>query len=233
MSLPPSIQKIRQRIWEGSLPLEIVLSPTECRIFDKSDPYLVHFPRLSYLPFLLERLHNFFTPFLIDPSASEPHKGWFSFEDVPLKWHCPVGLLYDLFSGAEPVMLHRDDKGGGYGSVHESQLRPVKEEEEGNDGEGEEGGGVGAEEGGTKLPWKLTVHFSDWPEDQLVRLDTDWKALHDAFVNSAKEADFVRNGTARGIMSLSAEESKKLWRSVVELLRADYETDIQDLDSCR
>lgn len=38
--------------------------------------------------------------------------------------------------------------------------------------------------------------------------------LHDAFINSVKEADFLRNGTAKGIMSLSIDDSTKLWTAV-------------------
>lgn len=38
--------------------------------------------------------------------------------------------------------------------------------------------------------------------------------LHDAFINSVKEADFLRNGTAKGIMSLSKDDSTQLWNAV-------------------
>ena len=38
--------------------------------------------------------------------------------------------------------------------------------------------------------------------------------MHDAFINSVKEADFLRNGNAKGIMSLSKEDSSGLWDSV-------------------
>lgn len=37
--------------------------------------------------------------------------------------------------------------------------------------------------------------------------------LHDSFINSIKEADFLRSGTAKPIMSLSAADSKALWSS--------------------
>ena len=65
-----------------------------------------------------------------------------------------------------------------------------------------------------QLPWKLTLHFSEWPDDHLVRLDGEGKVLHDAFINSVKEADFLRNGTAKGIMTLSKSDSTHLWKSV-------------------
>lgn len=64
------------------------------------------------------------------------------------------------------------------------------------------------------LPWKLTVHFSAWPDEQLVRLDAEGKVLHDAYINSVKEADFLRNGTAKGIMTLSKSDSTQLWQAV-------------------
>jgi len=38
--------------------------------------------------------------------------------------------------------------------------------------------------------------------------------IHDTFVNSVKEADFVRNGSAKGIMSMSKEHSTQLWDAV-------------------
>lgn len=38
--------------------------------------------------------------------------------------------------------------------------------------------------------------------------------MHDAFMNSAKEADLIRNGNAKVIMGLSEAESRGLWESV-------------------
>ncbi|KAI9673250.1 MAG: autophagy protein 5 [Trizodia sp. TS-e1964] len=148
------------------------MSTSECRNYDQADPYMIQYPRLSYLPFLLKRLHLFFAYSLIDPDVPLEN-GWFSFEGVPLKWHYPVGLLYDLFSGADPLQ-QKDNS----------------------------------------LPWRLTLHFSDFPEDQLVQLDRDGRVMHDAYINSVKEADFLRNGSAKGIMSLSKDDSTKLWEAV-------------------
>ena len=117
-----------------------------------------------------------------------PYDGWFSFENVPLKWQYPLGLLYDLFSGSSPSQA---------GGLNVQEHSP---------GEGSEGG----------LPWRLTLHFTDWPEQALVRPDAEGKMLHDAFINSVKEADFLRNGTAKGIMSLSKDDSTQLWNAVQE-----------------
>jgi autophagy-related protein 5 len=143
------------------------------------------------LAFLLPRLHAFFAPNLITPDV-QPHEAWLSFEGVPLKWHYPLGLLYDLFSGAEPVgfdQQRREDP-------TTSQIT------------------VEAASGSSPLPWKLMVHFTEYPGDQLIQMDADGRAILDSYINSVKEADFIRNGSARTVMSMSKEDSDNLWLSV-------------------
>lgn len=102
---------------------------------------------------------------------------------MPLKWHYPIGLLFDLYAGAEPA-------------TRSNTPNPD------------------AQVDGSPLPWRLNVHFGDWPVEDLVRLDPDGMVMNDAFINSVKEADFLRNGTAKGIMSLSKEDSSGLWKAV-------------------
>ncbi|KAJ5676013.1 Autophagy protein [Penicillium macrosclerotiorum] len=182
LATPLAIQRC---IWDGRIPLVIILAPSESRSYDKTDPYFVSFPRVSYLPSLLPKLRAFFAPFLIEPD-SQHHEGWFAFEGVPLKWHYPVGLLFDLYAGADPATKT------GFGSDDSAQNE-------------------------SPLPWKLTVHFKNWPTEDLVRLDANGMVMNDAFINSVKEADFLRNGTAKGIMSLSKEDSSGLWKAVEEV----------------
>ena len=105
-----------------------------------------------------------------------------------MKWQYPLGLLYDLFSGSTRAQTL------GLDVASHSSKGDVDE----------------------TLPWRLTLHFTDWPEQSLVRPDAEGKMLHDAFINSVKEADFLRNGTAKGIMSLSKDDSTKLWNAVQE-----------------
>ncbi|KAL9605097.1 MAG: hypothetical protein Q9219_000031 [cf. Caloplaca sp. 3 TL-2023] len=200
MTTQKSSVSLQDAIWNGSIPLDIRLAPSECRVYDQADSYLVQYPRLSYLPFLLPRLHAFFTSFLIDPTASS-YEGWFSYEDVPLKWHYPLGLLYDLFAGAPPAQTNTS----GHHDHSPSEQRP------------------------SILPWRLTLHFTEWPVEQLVQPDPDGKVLHDAFINSVKEADFLRNGTAKGIMSLSKNDSTQLWTAVQEHKRSAFDPISQKL----
>ena len=187
MTTTKDAQNLQSSVWHGSLPIQIRLSPSECRVYDQADPYFVQYARLSYLPFLLPRLHAFFIPSLINPDVI-PYDGWFSFEEVPLKWQYPLGLLYDLFSGSSPSQASGMD-------MHDQMPLDGTQDQ---------------------LPWRLTLHFTDWPEQSLVRPDAEGKMLHDAFINSVKEADFLRNGTAKGIMSLSKDDSTNLWNAVQE-----------------
>lgn len=160
----------------------------------------MQYPRLSYLPSLLPKLHSFFAPSLIEPTVA-PHEGWFSFEDVPLKWQQPLGLLYDTFSGAEPINY---DEADSRRSLHFDTSNAIVTS--------------------STLPWRLVIHFTEWPSDLLIPLDPEGKIYHDSFMNSVKEADFLRNGTAKTIMSLSKDDSTQLWEAVQEHDLVRYNT---------
>jgi autophagy-related protein 5 len=136
-------------------------------------------------------LHAFFESSLIYPEVS-PADAWLEYEGVPLRWHYPLGLLYDLYSGAEPA--YPSD-----GARHEDQTPHSDSSDEQK-----------------PLPWKLTVHFSDYPVEQLVKLDADGKHLHDLYIHSVKEADYLRTGTGKTVMFLSKEDSTQLWEAVKE-----------------
>ena len=189
-SNPAALSALQRRVWDGRLPLEIRLAPADCRSYADSEPYLIQYPRLSYLAFLLPRLHTFFAPKLINPDTPA-NEAWFEFESVPLKWHYPAGLLYDIHSGAEPVDLGRRT------TIEASQASIL-------------------EHGSAQqpLPWKLVVHYSELPSEQLYPLDAEGGAMRDSFVNAVKEADFIRNGSARTVMGMSKEDSENLWKSV-------------------
>ncbi|KAG8626445.1 hypothetical protein KVT40_005390 [Elsinoe batatas] len=181
------LSALQRRIWDGSLPLEIRLAAADCTSYDQSQPYLIQQPRLAYLPPLLSRLHAFFRPFLINPEVAS-HDAWLSFEGLPLKWHYPLGLLYDLFSGASPAGLEPQST-----STNTLTATPPV---------------------ALPLPWRLTLHYTSHPTELLFPLDPDLRVLQDAFINAVKESDFIRNGSAKAVMSLSKQDSSSLWKAV-------------------
>ncbi|KAM0721734.1 hypothetical protein Q7P37_002659 [Cladosporium fusiforme] len=189
-SNPVALSALQRRIWDGRLPLEIRLAPTDCRTYANSEPYLIQFPRLSYLAFLLPRLHAFFAPKLINPDTPF-NEAWFEFDTVPLKWHYPVGLLYDIHSGAEPADMGRRLPL----ETSQTSITP-------------------ASDSNSPLPMRLVLHYSEFPSEHLIQLDLEGRAMLDSFVNAVKEADFIRNGNARTVMGMSKEDSDNLWKSV-------------------
>ncbi|KAK5073464.1 Autophagy protein 5 [Lithohypha guttulata] len=161
------LDDIQRHVWAAKILVEVQLSASESRQFDKSEPYM-------------EEL-------ITDIASITPGTGHFSYDGVPLRWHLPIGLLYDLHILATQDVSH-DDSGPSTGSKHKPE------------------------------PFRLTVHFSQSyrskHENQLIDPTPD--VVHDAYVNSVKEADFLRTGTAKPIMSLSATDSKLLWSATQE-----------------
>lgn len=165
--------------------------------------YKILYPRVSYLPFLLPKLHAFFRPSLIHPEC-EAHSGWFSFEGVPLKWHYPLGLLYDLYAGAEPVSQSATAEQNLTQSVILAGVKHIHSSDEDDHDTSKS----------SRLPWRLTLHFESWPDEDLVRLDAEGLVMHDAFINSVKEADSIRIRDAKGIMTLSKEDTAGFWTAI-------------------
>lgn len=111
-----------------------------------------------------------------------------------MKWHFPVGLLYDLYSGVSD-QLQDDNGNGGRKGHHVYGLEEQKLRDQ-------------------LRTWKLTLHFENWPSESLAKLDEDGKFMRDAFTNSVKEASFMRHGSGKVVMALSKEDSTQLWDSV-------------------
>ncbi|KAF2142227.1 uncharacterized protein K452DRAFT_28495 [Aplosporella prunicola CBS 121167] len=213
MASARDLSRVQNQVWHGSVPLEIRLAPAECRTYTESDAYLIQVPRLSYLPFLLPRLHAFFAPALIDPSIP-PSAGWFSVDSVPLKWHHPLGLLYDLYAGAEP-----------YNTLPPASPPPssptTSSSTQENDTSNNNDADADTSAPPHPLPWRLTLSYAP-PPPSLLPLDPALKAMHDAFVNAVKEADFLRNGSAKAAMSLSKADSDALWAALQAHARAPF-----------
>lgn len=113
--------------------------------------------------------------------------------------HWPIGLLYDFYTALDPS---KDDPPSSH-SLPSSTNPTASTHSEDDD----------PEAGSPKLPWIITLRFRDYPTEHLMSLDSP-HALHDAFINAVKEADFARNGTAKAVMSLSRADSTQLWQSI-------------------
>ncbi|KAI0093454.1 autophagy protein Apg5-domain-containing protein [Irpex rosettiformis] len=94
----------RRLTWEGTVPLEIRVDSKELPAnSDRGlECYYVQAPRVSYLPLLIPDLKRFLLDVVFDEAAARTVKEedwWFESDDGNLlKWHWPIGLLYDNYT---------------------------------------------------------------------------------------------------------------------------------------
>ncbi|KAG8213558.1 autophagy-related protein [Butyriboletus roseoflavus] len=96
-----SVTLFRRLSWEGTVPLEIRVDPKELPAnSDRGlECYYVQAPRVSYLPLLMPELRRFLMDIVFDEAAGKilkEEEWWFESEEgTLLKWHWPIGLIYD------------------------------------------------------------------------------------------------------------------------------------------
>eukprot|EP01089_Gocevia_fonbrunei_P018571 TRINITY_DN630_c0_g2_i2.p1 TRINITY_DN630_c0_g2~~TRINITY_DN630_c0_g2_i2.p1 ORF type:complete len:296 (+),score=56.84 TRINITY_DN630_c0_g2_i2:61-888(+) len=94
-----SDEEIRKAIWNGAIPIVFNISSNEITQYDSPDPYYILAPRGTYLPTLTETVQEHFklaTVAIVDDM-------WFTHKDIPIKWHLPVGVLFDLLGSPEEL----------------------------------------------------------------------------------------------------------------------------------
>lgn len=82
----------RKLVWKGGIPLQLQLHNSEVTTVPPPAPSLIIAPRNGYLPLLVPTLKPHFQSAL--PIGQDT--GWFEYEGLPLKWHVPTGVLFDL-----------------------------------------------------------------------------------------------------------------------------------------
>ncbi|BGP50550.1 autophagy protein 5 [Rhodotorula kratochvilovae] len=90
----------RTLVFGGSVPIEVVLAGGELLPgVDRSiEAYYLQAPRISYLPLVLAQVRKYFLDLVLDDNSAASLRAeelWFEADGVPLKWHWPIGLLYD------------------------------------------------------------------------------------------------------------------------------------------
>ncbi|KAG0379684.1 autophagy protein 5 [Mortierella sp. AD032] len=82
-------------IWEGLIPVQFTWDPTETQGHSTPEPFFVEVPRCSYLSLITNQISQHFAAKRLGFSPDESEM-WFDYEGTPLKWHYPVGLLFDI-----------------------------------------------------------------------------------------------------------------------------------------
>ncbi|CAJ0633716.1 11760_t:CDS:2 [Entrophospora sp. SA101] len=94
---------IARAIWDGALPIKFSLDTDEAEALgvETIEPYFIEAPRCSYFPLLTSVIRKYFRDmamnFIVDDAEI-----WYDVDGTPLKWHYPIGLLFDLHTGYRP-----------------------------------------------------------------------------------------------------------------------------------
>jgi autophagy-related protein 5 len=89
-------KEILKEVWNGKLPICFKLSQDECGSAEPEEIYLM-VSRQTYFPLVLDKVQRHFAEFLVNQS-NKTNEIWLDFNGTPLKWHYPVGLLFDLYA---------------------------------------------------------------------------------------------------------------------------------------
>lgn len=173
---------IRQKLWEGSINVKIVV-----KIDGEGKLFLTKVYRNSYFPIIFQDIILYFSEL---PSLAQVPI-WLEYEQVPVKWNLPVGVLHDY--------LHLPSVDEDSSNVWSLNLR--------YEGDGE---GDGEDNHASDYPWEYIVPFQYKLENMI---DYD-KSLREIVMNQLKQAIFIINGNSKPIMNLSKSQTIDLFDSI-------------------
>uniref|UniRef100_A0A5K4FDM9 Autophagy protein 5 n=2 Tax=Schistosoma mansoni TaxID=6183 RepID=A0A5K4FDM9_SCHMA len=190
---------ILKRVWEGKVPACFTLALEDLAHEDHAPPPIYMFlPRVSYFPLVTEKVIRQFSQFSecalktaskdmtsetrgklehemqyaqsdqIDTFKQHPlvHEFWLEYAHQPLKWHYPIGLVFDMCANTMDI------------------------------------------------PWKITVHFSNYPTDLLLSPPVSRLAVETHFLSMIKEADALKH-RSYVINQMQARDHRQLWNGLL------------------
>ena len=99
-------KEILREIWEGRLPVCFNLSSDEICTVDQPEPCYLLVPRMSYFPLVTDKV---FRHFQKASNQDDINEMWLECNGQPLKWHYPIGVLYDMYGNKNlpwNILLH-------------------------------------------------------------------------------------------------------------------------------
>ncbi|KAI8335270.1 putative autophagy protein [Choanephora cucurbitarum] len=96
-----------KHVWNGKLPVKIILDPTGVDLGNGKewDPIYLEVPRCSYLPLVTRRIQKIMKDLDMQFPDESFQSAWYEADHLPLKWHYPIGLLFDLHANTLPWTL--------------------------------------------------------------------------------------------------------------------------------
>lgn len=158
-------REVLREVWEGRIPTVFTLAEEDVTEESSPDPFYLLLPRMSYLPLTSDKIYKHFCK--EKPTENQQDLLWFQYKGTPLKWHHPIGALYDLFKGGESL---DNDEG---------------------------------------LPWQVTVHLSNFPDQTLIPYSSREK-IESNYMSNIKEADQLKHG-GRVVSTMLKKDHMQLW----------------------
>lgn len=93
-------REILREIWEGKIPVRFTLYPDEVYELQQPDEFYLMVPRLSYFPLVIDKVKKHFIRYVSNDKNDQ--EMWLEYDGQPVKWHFPIGLLFDLLVGTGP-----------------------------------------------------------------------------------------------------------------------------------
>lgn len=90
-------REILREVWDGRVAVCVQLASEDCNTLSAPDPYYLMVPRLSYFPLVTDKVRKHFLRFITTELSDA--EMWLESDGTPLKWHYPVGVLFDLHCG--------------------------------------------------------------------------------------------------------------------------------------
>ncbi|ELU00231.1 hypothetical protein CAPTEDRAFT_151400 [Capitella teleta] len=87
-------QEVLRETWDGKIAVCFVLASEEVFSVEQPEPFYMMVSRQTYFPLVTDRVLRIFTKH-IDPDLTDS-QSWLEDNGLPLKWHYPVGVLFDL-----------------------------------------------------------------------------------------------------------------------------------------
>jgi autophagy-related protein 5 len=103
-------KEITRELWQSRLPICFILSDEDISKVNRSElpePLYLMLARQSYFPCIIEKIQRYYSTYykenLNDTTNSINLANlWLEYESIPLKWHYPIGVLYDLYTSSLP-----------------------------------------------------------------------------------------------------------------------------------
>jgi autophagy-related protein 5 len=110
-------KEITRELWQSRIPICFILSDEDMSKVNRSElpePLYLMLARQSYFPCIIEKIHRYYSIYFKEKeNLNETTNNinlanlWLEYESSPLKWHYPIGVLYDLYtSSASSISSH-------------------------------------------------------------------------------------------------------------------------------